>query len=114
MFLEQPASFEVEGKEDWVMWLMKSIYGMKQASRVWNATFHAAMWEWNFTHLTCEWCIYRHSSPSGTLLFMVHVDDIITVASSPVENVQFLSLLCSKWDISAISSAKFTLGISIA
>jgi hypothetical protein len=36
MFMEQPPGFEVLGKEDWVMRLMKSIYGMKQASRVWN------------------------------------------------------------------------------
>jgi Reverse transcriptase (RNA-dependent DNA polymerase) len=113
MFLEQPASFKVKGKEDWVMQLMKSIYGMKQASHIWNATFHTAMCEWNFMHLTYKWCIYRRSSPSGTLLFAVHVDDIITIASSPVENKWFLSLLHSKWDILAIGSVKFALGISI-
>ena len=28
MFLEQPPGFETPGKEEWVMRLMKSIYGM--------------------------------------------------------------------------------------
>jgi hypothetical protein len=32
MFMEQPPGFEAPGKEEWVMRLMKSIYGMKQAS----------------------------------------------------------------------------------
>jgi hypothetical protein len=36
MFMEQPPGFTEPGKEDWVMKLMKSIYSMKQASRIWN------------------------------------------------------------------------------
>ena len=34
MYMEQPPGFEEVRKEDCVMCLMKSIYGMKQASRV--------------------------------------------------------------------------------
>jgi hypothetical protein len=48
MFMEQPPGFEVEGKEDWVLRLLKSIYGMKQASRVWNKTFDKVMKELGF------------------------------------------------------------------
>jgi hypothetical protein len=33
-YMEQPQGFEVPSKEDWVYHLIKSIYGMKQASRV--------------------------------------------------------------------------------
>jgi len=33
-YMEQPPGFEVPGKEDWVMQLLKSIYGMKQASHM--------------------------------------------------------------------------------
>jgi len=59
MFMEQPKGFEAPGKEDWVMRLMKSIYGMKQASRIWNQTFHNAVTRWGFERLECEWCVYR-------------------------------------------------------
>ena len=34
VFMEQPPGFETSGKEDWVMHLMKSLYGMKQASQI--------------------------------------------------------------------------------
>jgi hypothetical protein len=34
MYMEQPLGFEVPGREEWVMRLMKSTYSMKQASRI--------------------------------------------------------------------------------
>jgi len=62
MYLEQPPGFEAEGKENRVMKLFKSIYGMKQASRVWNQTFNKAVENWGFKRLPCEWCIYHGRS----------------------------------------------------
>ena len=113
MFMEQPTGFEAIGKEDWVMKLMKSIYGMKQASRVWNRTFDKTVKSWGFERLACEWCVYRRHSPTGTVIFVVHVDDIISAASSPSENERFKAQLKGKWDISDLGPAKFSLGIAI-
>jgi hypothetical protein len=59
MFMERPTGLEAIGKEDWVMKLMESIYGMKQASRVWNWTFDKMVKSWGFEQLACEWCIYH-------------------------------------------------------
>ena len=89
MYMEQPPGFEADGKEEWVMRLMKSIYSMKQASRVWNQTFHDAVSGWGFERLDCEWCVYRRTSPTGTVLFAVHVDDIISAGSTSEENDRF-------------------------
>ena len=114
MFMEQPPGFEAPGKETWVMKLLKSIYGMKQASRVWNQTFDHAIRQWGFERVPCEWCVYRRSSPQGTIMFAVHVDDIISIASSTDENNRFKSQLNAKWKISDLGEAKFALGISIA
>jgi hypothetical protein len=97
-----------------VMKLSKSIYGMKQASRVWNITFDNAVREWGFTRLPCEWCVYQRQTPSSTVIFALHVNDIISIASSPDENRHFQSLLTSRWDISALGPAKLALGIAIS
>jgi hypothetical protein len=44
-YMYQPAGFEEPGKEDWVWKLCRSLYGMKQAGRIWNRTMHARMLE---------------------------------------------------------------------
>jgi Reverse transcriptase (RNA-dependent DNA polymerase) len=113
MFMEQPPGFVSPGKEDWVMKLMKSIYGMKQASQIWNQTFHATVQAWGFERLSCEWCVYRCHSATSTIIFAVHVDDIISAASSVAENEHFKDFLALKWDISALGPATFALGIAI-
>jgi hypothetical protein len=114
MFMEQPPGFEEPGKHDWVWRLLKSIYGMKQASRVWNKTFNTAILGWNFVRLSCEWCVYICRSPTGTIIFSVHVDDIFSAASSPAENDRFAALLKSRWEISELGPAKFALGIAFS
>ena len=114
MYLEQPPGFEEEGKEDWVMKLFKSIYGMKQASRVWNQTFNRAVESWNFTRLPCEWCVYYRNSPTGTTIFVLHVDDIICASSSVDETNKFREELKSTWDISNLGPVKHALGIAIS
>jgi hypothetical protein len=114
MFMEQPPGFEAPGKEDWVMRLMKSIYGMKQASRVWNHTFDQTIQSWGFKRVPCEWCVYHRTTPTGTIMFAVHVDDIISVASTSDENNRFKADLDAKWKISDIGEAKFALGIAMS
>jgi len=113
MYMEQPEGFKEKGKEDWVMKLMKSIYGMKQASRIWNRTFNAAIVNWGFKHLACEWCVYRQQSPTGTIIFVVHIDDILVTTSSPSEIERFKAELTSKWEISDLGEPKYALGIGI-
>ena len=69
---------------------------------------------WGFERLPCEWCVYRRKSSTGTIIFAVHVDDIITAASSAEENKLFKAELRSKWEISDLGAAKFALGIAIS
>ena len=78
------------------MCLMKSIYGMKQASCKWNQMFHSAVTQMGFERLECEWCVYRHDSPTGSIVFTVHMNDILSTASTTEENEHFHDLLKSK------------------
>jgi len=111
MYLEQPPGFEKKGKENWVMKLFKSIYGMKQASRVWNQTFNKAVESWGFKWLPCEWCIYHRHTPTGTTIFVF--DDIISASSSPSKTEVFRNELKSVWEISDLGLVKYALRIAI-
>jgi transposase InsO family protein len=113
VYMEQPPGFEETGKEDWVMRLLKSIYGMKQASRIWNKTFHKTISSIGFERLTCEWCVYRRQSSTGITMFAVHVDDIICISSSPNENTRFKDELRQHWELSDLGPVKYALGIAV-
>ena len=43
IYMDQPEGWTVKGKEDHVCLLKKAIYGLKQASRQWNAKIHASL-----------------------------------------------------------------------
>src|SRR6266852_1414962 len=111
--MEQPPGFEEPGKENWVWQLQKSIYGMKQDSRIWNQTFHKVVTSWGFKRMRNEWCVYRRSSSTGTTIFALHVDDIIVTSSFTDEMDRFKAELRSQWEISDLRPAKFALGIAI-
>jgi Reverse transcriptase (RNA-dependent DNA polymerase) len=114
MFMEQPQGVEAKGKENWVMKLSKSIYGMKQVSRVWNQTFDKTVKQMGFEWMTCEWCVYRCQSETDTIIFAVHVDDIISIASTALENERFKEELRTQWEISNLGPIKFALGIAVS
>ena len=86
---------------------------MRQSGRNWNKQKHEAMLTWGFTHLSCEWCIYYRQDCDGVMMAAIHVDDILSIASSPEENVHFKVQLHSKWTISNLGDVKFALGIGI-
>jgi len=112
-YLEQPQGFEEPGKDGWVMKLMKSIYGLKQAGRIWNQTFDDAVTGWGFQCMDSDQCVYHHEMETGTVIFAIHVNDIFSIADPPEENTNFKVLLRSKWEISDLGPAKFALGITI-
>jgi len=114
VFMEQPPGFETTGKEDWVWRLTKSLYGMKQASRIWNQTFHKTVSQLGFQRLVCEWCVYRRQTQTGITIFAVHVDDIIAISSSPTESALFKDELRRHWEISDLGDVKYALGIGIS
>jgi hypothetical protein len=112
-YMEQPSGFEELGEENWVMQLMKSIYGMKQASHIWNKMFHNTVISWGFQRMKNEWCVYCCVSDTGTTIFALHVNDIIAASSSAEETSWFKTELKSRWDIADLGPAKFALGIAI-
>ena len=112
-YTEQPPGFEELGKDDWVWKLMHSIYGMKQASHIWNHMFDSTVHSWGFCCMSSEWCIYLQVSDTGTTIFTLHINDILSTSSSLAKLEHFQTALKSCWDISDLSPANFALGISI-
>jgi hypothetical protein len=114
LYMEQPAGFEEEGfpGKDHVWLLMKGLYSIKQGGRVWNEEMNRAMKGWQFHRVNVEYCLYRRQTNAGFVLAAVHVDDFLSVASTPAMNDEFESLLRSRWEIT-VSDGTHILGIHV-
>jgi hypothetical protein len=111
--MRQPTGFEEPGKADWVWKLNRSLYGMKQAGRIWNRTMNGKMLEWGFSRLASESCIYYRSAPTGVTIAAVHVDDFLSIASTKAENERFKQQMKTAWTISDLGEVCFVVGIAV-
>ena len=71
----QPEGFEVGGP-DHVYKLVKLLYGLKQAGRVWKKTIHSALSSMGFNHVQSDHGLYIYLRDDVRLLMPVFVDDI--------------------------------------
>jgi hypothetical protein len=96
--------------------LKRSLYGLKQAGRTWNATLDKSLLELGFTRLDAETClyIYREAGKGGGICFLVvYVDDLLLAASSRALMNTIKSMLSSRFKMRDLGPAKFMLGIEV-
>ena len=65
IYMKQPEGFTIPGKEEEVCRLVKSLYGLKQASRVWNVKFNEFILAFGLERSTCDPCIYYRQLRPG-------------------------------------------------
>jgi hypothetical protein len=84
IFMKQPPGFEdskFPAKDGWVWELLKSLYGLKQAGHIWNATLHAFIVEIGFTRANSDLCVYTKKHGGKRMAISVHVDDVLAAAT---------------------------------
>jgi len=113
VYMEQPEGFVAEGFEDHIWMLFKGLYGLPQASRIWNRTMHEGIVGLGFKRIPCEYCLYYRKTPDGVVLTGIHVDDFFSAISDALEAARFKSQLATLWEISDLGEAKFCIGIAI-
>ncbi|TFY51717.1 hypothetical protein EVJ58_g10419, partial [Rhodofomes roseus] len=93
--------------ENWVCLLKKAIYGLKQASRQWNAKIHKSLLDLGFKRTYSDAGIYVFSreSEGHTCLIILYVDDLLLMGDSKlfIDNIkQRLSLEYQMTDLGAV------------
>ena len=61
--------------------LKKSLYGLKQAGRVWNKTPHAVLTSMGFSHIQSNHGLYALFKDNVKVFMTVFVDDIMLAGS---------------------------------
>ncbi|MBW0535667.1 hypothetical protein O181_075382 [Austropuccinia psidii MF-1] len=94
VYIEQVKGFEVPGKEGWVWRLKKSLYGTKQAPRMWQAKLVSVLQELDLTSTRADNSVY--SNQDRTLFLHVHVDDGFIIGKNEKDLLIFLEKLNRK------------------
>uniref|UniRef100_H3GNZ2 Integrase catalytic domain-containing protein n=1 Tax=Phytophthora ramorum TaxID=164328 RepID=H3GNZ2_PHYRM len=82
VFCVVPEDVELDDDID-CLELVKAIYGLKQASRVWNETFNEFMCSIDFQVSAFDPCLYSKVVDGHCVLVLVYVDDVLITGSSP-------------------------------
>ena len=78
IYITQPYGFKVDGKENWVCKLNKSLYGLKQSPRQWYKRFDQFMIGQNYTRSSFDHYVYFCKLQDGSFIYLLlYVDDML-------------------------------------
>ena len=103
IYMMQPEGFIVEGQEQKVCKLLRSIYGLKQASRSWNLRFDETIKTFDFKQNVDEPCVF----------LVLCVDDILIIGNDIGLLSDVKKWLVEKFQMKYLGQASYVLGIQI-
>jgi len=111
VYMKQPAGFVTKGKEHLVCKLNKSIYGLKQSPRCWNAALHDHLRKIGFSQSTSDPCIY--TTEGETVIIAVYVDDIILAAGSEQRMIEVKKAIADHFQVKDMGELQYFLGVTV-
>jgi hypothetical protein len=112
--MEKPEDFVTPGSPRRVCKLLKCLYGLKQALRVWYQTLTAFLDELAFRRLIKDRCVFTGRIDGETCYIAVYVDDLFIIAPTTALVTRIKVSLIRRFHISDLGQAHFLLGWSIS
>ena len=112
VFCVIPEGVETDGDFD-CLELVKAIYGLKQASRVWNETFDEFVRSIGFQVSAFDPCLYIKVVDGHCILLLVYVDDVLVTGSSNDLIAQTKNDLKMRFEMTDSGKCTFVLGIEL-
>ena len=113
IYMVQPEGFGAKGQEGKVCKLLKSIYGLKQASRSWNKRFDQVVKTFGFQQNMDEPCVYKHIQDGKVVFLLLYVDDILLIGNDVGALSSVKVWLTKQFDMKDLGEANYVLGIRI-
>jgi hypothetical protein len=113
VYMVQPKSFIMEGKEHMGCRLKKSIYGLKQVSRQWYLKFDEVIKKFGFVKNQMNNCICIKIKGSMFIILILYVDDILLASSDKNLLYETNGFPSSNFDMKYLGDASYVLGIEI-
>lgn len=80
VYMQQPKGYD-DGSER-VCKLLKSLYGLKQASRCWNRKFTSFIQDFKFKTSKHDPCVFIRNDDNGCVILAIYIDDGLVAATS--------------------------------
>ena len=81
IYMRQPEGYK-QNENEVACKLIKSIYGLKQAARMWNKKLDESLKKHGFQVSTADKCLYWKKVEDETIYIIVHVDDMLITSAS--------------------------------
>ncbi|KAE9235367.1 Retrovirus-related Pol polyprotein from transposon TNT 1-94 [Phytophthora fragariae] len=104
---------EAEGEDDVVCMLLQSLYGLKQASRVWNETINKHLKSMGFEPADADPCVYTRGEGDDECIVCLYVDDMLIASRQKAVIASVKARIAEKFRIKDLGRARFILGIEI-
>ena len=113
IYMLQLKGFIAKNQEHMVCKLKRSIYGLKQASRLWNIRFDQAIKSFGFEQNLDEPCVYKRHRNKVVMFLVLYVDDILLIGNDVGVMSSIKVWLSSQFDMKDLGEANFILWIKL-
>lgn len=109
IYMQQPDEYK-QGSQ--VCMLHKSIYGLKQASRLWNLKLNSVLHELGMTQSRTDPCVYYNVEKNAFIA--IWVDDLILFTAEEKIKIMFKEKLMEHFEMKDIGPASQCVGLNIS
>lgn len=113
VYMSLPQGFRRQG-ETKVCRLLKSLYGLKQASRQWFAKFSTALIDDGFIQSKTDYSLFTRSRDQQFTIVLVYVDDIIVTGNNETDIRHLKEFLHQRFHLKDLGLLKYFLGLEVA
>jgi hypothetical protein len=113
IYVEQPAGFVIQGKEDKVYLLKKALYGLKQAPRAWYSRIDDYLTGSGFQKSLSEATLYVKRINDDVLIISLYVDDLLVTGSNTEQVEKFKQNMIQVFEMTDLGFMSFFLGMEI-
>ena len=111
IYLELPEGMKADSLT--VLKLRKSLYGLKQSPRCWNAKFNTSLIKMGLERSLHDSCLYTRIVPGHTIYLVIYVDDVLIAGDTEKDIEELKQELTKVFEMSDCGHLSRYLGTSI-